>query len=56
MESILRVPLAGTIEAVVESEFYYTDADSQAAEDFVADIALITLATALHASHRSSLG
>ena len=41
IESISLVPLAGTIEAVGESVFYYTDADSRGSEDFMARIALI---------------
>jgi hypothetical protein len=41
IESIPLVPLAGAIEAVVESMFYYTDADSQGPEDFMARIALV---------------
>jgi uncharacterized peroxidase-related enzyme len=41
IESISLVPLAGTIEAVGESVFYYTDADSRGPEDVMARIALI---------------
>ncbi len=56
IESILLVPLAGTIEVVVDSVFHYTDADSQGAEDFMALIALIEPEARLCTHHRLSLG
>jgi hypothetical protein len=41
LKAFFPVPLAGTIEAVVEFVFYYTDVNSQGPEDFV-DIHLLT--------------